>query len=810
MAMSQEEIQVVLLRLQADVSELNTSMRGAQAITSTAGSNMKTSLASVAKGIGLATAAAAVSFAAVNRLMRGMENLAQQYKIQEQAEKRLANNLGFVSKALVKQASDLQKVTRFGDEATLQAQSLIAGFIKEEDAILRLTPVIQDLAEAKGMDLASAADLVTKTIASGTNALSRYGIKISDTTDRSKRMEEVMAGIEKAYGGVARAVATTDTGKLDILNNQLSDIREELGKELVPIVNTWKQAWVEAGIAAVGAIQSIKNPIKALKDSVVGDLMQQVFGTKREAGYKPPAPVGGTSAGAGGPAVTPLTQAEQLAANAAATKASIEKIKGAIEELDRKYEDGKVTAEEYYLGKAELMQQNLQLEVAQLERDISGEEERTKRIEKRGEITQKQIALENELAALAAQTDTDKLASQQEALLGLNEKYITGVQNALRVYTAEVTTSLEKLDVQYSSGKISLDAYYAEKEALLQLQSSEEIRVLNALITATDDQAQKAEYLVQIKERELQLDRELAALRGKEVTDRQQVADATARQTEKNKRDAEAKQVEQDARLQQGISTISDITSGIQDIYAQYYDYVVQSEQNKMNAQIESARAAGASETELNALRTSLQAAANARAKKAWEKQKKADLASAIINTALAVVTALTDKTVPSTIARIALAAVAGVAGGFQIAKIASQTYPGMAEGGMVAQGTTGTADDVHARLSRGEYVTPAKSVDYYGAGVMEAMRRRAVPRELFAGVGSFAARRPSIPAFAEGGLVTSPAGAAAGGGGPTIVNFLDAGVMDRYLASIDGQRAIMNVISKRSYEARNALGVTT
>ena len=92
----------------------------------------------------------------------------------------------------------------------------------------------------------------------------------------------------------------------------------------------------------------------------------------------------------------------------------------------------------------------------------------------------------------------------------------------------------------------------------------------------------------------------------------------------------------------------------------------------------------------------------------------------------------------------------------------------------------------------------------------MEAMRRRAVPREIFAGVGSFAARRPSIPSFAEGGMVSSPAMSDARAGGPTIVNFLDAGVMDRYLASIDGQRAIMNVISKRSYEARNALGVTT
>ncbi|MGC4886705.1 hypothetical protein [Micromonospora sp. DT227] len=63
------------------------------------------------------------------------------------------------------------------------------------------------------------------------------------------------------------------------------------------------------------------------------------------------------------------------------------------------------------------------------------------------------------------------------------------------------------------------------------------------------------------------------------------------------------------------------------------------------------------------------------------------------------------------------------------------------ARGGGVWGPGTGTSDSIPAWLSNGEFVQPAASVDYYGQGLMEAMRRRLLPRDMF-------------PGFAKGGAV--------------------------------------------------------
>ena len=108
---------------------------------------------------------------------------------QEKVEKKLEQALGRTSSALLNQASALQKVTTFGDEAIIGAQALIASFVDDEEQIKAATEATLDLAAAKGMDLNAAADLVSKTLGSSTNALSRYGITVEGTVGSSKRLE---------------------------------------------------------------------------------------------------------------------------------------------------------------------------------------------------------------------------------------------------------------------------------------------------------------------------------------------------------------------------------------------------------------------------------------------------------------------------------------------------------------------------------------------------------------------------------------------------------------------------------------------
>jgi len=170
----------------------------------------------------------------------------QLYGIQVKAEAQLRNSLGYTSVALLEQASALQKLTTFGDEATIRAQALISAFVKEEEQILRVMPLVQDLAAAKGMNLAAAADLVSKTLGSSTNAMSRYGIEVSGAVGSTERLETLMISLEKAFGGTAQAIANTDIGRIEQMANEIGDIKETIGKEMIPVQLEWNRGILTA------------------------------------------------------------------------------------------------------------------------------------------------------------------------------------------------------------------------------------------------------------------------------------------------------------------------------------------------------------------------------------------------------------------------------------------------------------------------------------------------------------------------------------------------------------------------------------
>ena len=169
---------------------------------------------------------ASFAFGTIGTLVGRFISLSNQ---QEDAEKRLETALGFRSEKLLEGASALQESTRFGDEQIIQAQALIAAFVDEEDAILKATEATLDLASAKNMDLRAAADLVSKSVGSSTNALTRYGIQVSGAVGSTERLESAVNGIAKAFGETAAQDALTFGGQVDQLKNRLGDFGEDIG-----------------------------------------------------------------------------------------------------------------------------------------------------------------------------------------------------------------------------------------------------------------------------------------------------------------------------------------------------------------------------------------------------------------------------------------------------------------------------------------------------------------------------------------------------------------------------------------------------
>lgn len=155
---------------------------------------------------------------------------------QEKVEKKLAHQLGRTSKSLLNYASGLQAVTKFGDEAIIGVQGMLAAFTKDEEQIKLATQATLDLAEAKGMDLKTAGDLVSKTLGSSTNALSRYGIEVTGSANSVLRLESLTRNISTLFAGEATSAANTFGGQVTQMSNAIGDANESMGTFFQPIL----------------------------------------------------------------------------------------------------------------------------------------------------------------------------------------------------------------------------------------------------------------------------------------------------------------------------------------------------------------------------------------------------------------------------------------------------------------------------------------------------------------------------------------------------------------------------------------------
>jgi len=187
------------------------------------------------KGMARSAVSAGAAFFGARGLINGISTSIELAGIQEQAEKRLEVALGKRSQALLDQASALQQVTTFGDEAIIGVQASIAAFVDSEDQIKKATKATLDLSVAMGMDLKGSGDLIAKTLGSSTNALSRYGIQVEGAVGSSERLESLTKNVAKLFGGQAQAEAQTYAGRVEQLKNALGDMGENIGRIVIPV-----------------------------------------------------------------------------------------------------------------------------------------------------------------------------------------------------------------------------------------------------------------------------------------------------------------------------------------------------------------------------------------------------------------------------------------------------------------------------------------------------------------------------------------------------------------------------------------------
>lgn len=184
-----------------------------------------------------------------------------------------------------------------------------------------------------------------------------------------------------------------------------------------------------------------------------------------------------------------------------------------------------------------------------------------------------------------------------------------------------------------------------------------------------------------------------------------------------------------------------------------------------------------------------------------------AAIATAIMNTQVAITKALAEG---GPFMGPALAAIAAASGAAAVATIVSQSF----NSGGVVQGASPhkRADNIPANLTAGEFVHQVDAVNYYGTDVMQALNHRKIPKAVLQGLmGKISV--PSLPArgarFNQGGPVTNTGADKGGKGGRfelTIVNVSGEDAVGEYLMSSAGEMRIVNIISNNKETIKQQL----
>ncbi|MDX9785444.1 MAG: hypothetical protein RBT11_01615 [Desulfobacterales bacterium] len=385
-----------------------------------------------------------------------------------------------------------------------------------------------------------------------------------------------------------------------------------------------------------------------------------------------------------------------------------------------------------------------------------------------------QVAMAHGNVDLLAKAEKVYAARVKEINADREKEALSGVVASKSARLSAATqTALAMLEEVYRKGDVSLADYFQRRREMIDAQVRAEIDGLKALAAAETDPIKKQEINDRIFEKEQDHRRALIDLARQQADAEQQIAE--------NRKAAEAilaglknratsgtgtnldgqflsETGELDARHAEEIQRLRDLNAEKAKIDEAYRlqklerDKLLFDQEQRLNAyrlQATSELAGGLSD-----LFQALYEAGGEKNKEFFAVAKAAAVAEAIINTYQAYTKALAQGGVWGTVQ----AAAALASGMAMVAKIRSQS---LATGGPVlGKSPHDRADNIPIWATAGEFMQPVSTVRYYGTAVMEAMRKKLIPRDFFAGFSLPAARPAASFALAAGGSVPSSAGA--------------------------------------------------
>lgn len=173
--------------------------------------------------------------------------------------------------------AELQKKTRFDDEAYAAGEATLAQYGLTGQQLKDLIPLVADFAAKTGKSLPEASAAIGKALLGQGRALKAVGIDFKDTGSTAGNFTQIMGGLRSQVGGFAEKEGQTAAGKAEILKNQFGELQETVGSLLVPALGTL----VGAITPVISGFNELPKPVRDLT-FVIGGLgaAAVIFGPK--------------------------------------------------------------------------------------------------------------------------------------------------------------------------------------------------------------------------------------------------------------------------------------------------------------------------------------------------------------------------------------------------------------------------------------------------------------------------------------------------------------------------------------------------
>lgn len=168
---------------------------------------------------------------------------------------------GESSKALKQFASEMQKVSNYGDEQLIPMMTNLVSLGRTESEVMQIMSVAMDMSAGMGISLDTAITQLNATLNGNIGRLGQQNAELKDLTAEELKQGKAIEILGEKFKGLSGV--TADTSKQ--LANIKGDFKEALGQFTLPSSDLWNKFW--AGFYQKG-IEAI-NKINAFMDSQI-------------------------------------------------------------------------------------------------------------------------------------------------------------------------------------------------------------------------------------------------------------------------------------------------------------------------------------------------------------------------------------------------------------------------------------------------------------------------------------------------------------------------------------------------------------